>query len=1127
MADDYSSDIHTTGSLAIGGAATGTLEAIGDVDWFKLHLEAGQEYVLSLEPTQNFQYFLGSMLALVGADGQSLAWAGVVSDTDRVLLLHYTPELTGDYCLATSQQFGNGGFAYAVKAMTTQPDAVPADATTTAQVTVGGNYSGQFEFTGDRDWIKFHAEAGQHYSFTIPSVEGNVDIYDFNLLDAAGHRIETIYPFEPLAAGDYYIEVEGAEAGAYTVGLRTVADDYARNTSTTGVLAVGAQASGALQYRGDVDAFRMHLDTGRIYSYTLSGDARDMPYLTLQVVDANGKTLNVSGERIDATTTKFTLAQPPGAGDYYVQVYSTSSLVTRSPYAVQATGAEPDDHGDTAASATGAAVGATVAGAIQGRADVDMIKFSLQAGVTYSLGLVAANGTASQLSAKLADAAGHDIATGYSGQPYGTFTASTTGDYYLAVSSGASTPQTYTVQLTQPADDYSANAATTGALALGAKQSGVLEKGGGDIDWFSVDLQAGQTYWFSALLHNDQAGLSDSSPNLRLLDSQGKQVAQLDLSTSWSEPVLSYVAAASGKYYLELSSAYHYSGSYQVLARPGEADDYGADPTLAGGMVNGVAVAGRIEIQNDKDMFKLTVEAGHDYALELVTADAGGAGKARLGVLDAQGQGVALASLQDGPSTLRQLFHAATSGDYYITVAGNNSSLGGKVGSYTVKATAYALDDYGNTAASAGQLAIGGQVRGAIESPTDVDWVKVHLEAGHSYVFDMLGAAGGGGTLATTVGRAAGLDLYSQYGVALASVSSGATAEPRLAYTATSSGDYYLGAHGNGQNMGSYTLAATDTSTDTTAPTVIGVTPAPGAGGASLYGNIVVEFSEIVKLGAGAGITLKDAAGNAVYLTSGSTGLPASVYGHTLTIDPRVFLKPGATYTLTLPSDSVLDLAGNKYQGATSYSFSTVPAAVVGTAGDDYLIGSAKGLTLDGGAGLDTVYYGDVSSSLVVTREGDHVKVATASGTADTLFNVERLAFSTTVRALDIDGHGGQAYRLYQAAFDRAPDQAGVGYWIAQLDHGTSLHDVADTFVRSAEFITKYGADTSNAAFVDLLYHNVLHRDADAGGAAFWLQVLQDGASRADVLSSFSESPENQAALVGVIGNGFSYIPYV
>jgi hypothetical protein len=104
-----------------------------------------------------------------------------------------------------------------------------------------------------------------------------------------------------------------------------------------------------------------------------------------------------------------------------------------------------------------------------------------------------------------------------------------------------------------------------------------------------------------------------------------------------------------------------------------------------------------------------------------------------------------------------------------------------------------------------------------------------------------------------------------------------------------------------------------------------------------------------------------------------------------------------------------------------------------------------------------------------------------------------------------------QAGRLYQAAFGRAPDDAGVAYWSADLTGGDTLTNVASGFLGSAEFQARYGNPNSNA-FVTSLYRNVLHRDPDAGGLAYWSAAIDSGGlSAAQVLVDFSESPENKA----------------
>ena len=197
---------------------------------------------------------------------------------------------------------------------------------------------------------------------------------------------------------------------------------------------------------------------------------------------------------------------------------------------------------------------------------------------------------------------------------------------------------------------------------------------------------------------------------------------------------------------------------------------------------------------------------------------------------------------------------------------------------------------------------------------------------------------------------------------------------------------------------------------------------------------------------------------------------------------------------------------------------------------NDVLTGGAGDDKLAGGSGTDTASYSGQRSNFVIQRSEAGITVRDLSGAEglDTLTGVERATFGARHFALDIDGATGQAYRIYQAAFNRPPDLGGLGFWLASLDKGKSIADIAAWFMNSPEFIGLYGAAPSNEQLVSQIYENVLHRKPDDGGAAFWLDVLNSGrATRADVLAGFSESAENHAALVGVIGQGIEYLPYL
>lgn len=198
--------------------------------------------------------------------------------------------------------------------------------------------------------------------------------------------------------------------------------------------------------------------------------------------------------------------------------------------------------------------------------------------------------------------------------------------------------------------------------------------------------------------------------------------------------------------------------------------------------------------------------------------------------------------------------------------------------------------------------------------------------------------------------------------------------------------------------------------------------------------------------------------------------------------------------------------------------------------GNDTITGGAGDDSIDGGSGIDTAVFSDVRANYTIAQVPGTADTWTvthnvpgADGT-DTLVDVERLAFADNKVAIDIDGDAGRAYRLYQAAFDRVPDLGGLGFQMNALDTGFTLEQVAGNFIASPEFQAKYGSAVDDTTFVTLLYQNVLHRAPDAGGLQFHLDELANGQTRADVLIHFSESPENQANVVGAIGAGMVYV---
>ena len=113
-------------------------------------------------------------------------------------------------------------------------------------------------------------------------------------------------------------------------------------------------------------------------------------------------------------------------------------------------------------------------------------------------------------------------------------------------------------------------------------------------------------------------------------------------------------------------------------------------------------------------------------------------------------------------------------------------------------------------------------------------------------------------------------------------------------------------------------------------------------------------------------------------------------------------------------------------------------------------------------------------------------------------------------------------FRLYNAAFARFPDADGLRYWISNFSSGIDdERAVSSSFLASAEFKERYGANITHETYVQNLYLNVLNRELDQGGYDYWVGNLNNGVEqRHEVLLGFSESAEYKALFTDMTGFG-------
>ena len=93
--------------------------------------------------------------------------------------------------------------------------------------------------------------------------------------------------------------------------------------------------------------------------------------------------------------------------------------------------------------------------------------------------------------------------------------------------------------------------------------------------------------------------------------------------------------------------------------------------------------------------------------------------------------------------------------------------------------------------------------------------------------------------------------------------------------------------------------------------------------------------------------------------------------------------------------------------------------------------------------------------------------------------------------------------QLYVGYFDRAPDPAGLAFWINVLDSGAlTLTEIAQDFAGQPEAKATYSFLNNDPAvnvvadvegFIEAIYENLFDRAPEPAGLTFWTNVLQNG----------------------------------
>jgi hypothetical protein len=219
------------------------------------------------------------------------------------------------------------------------------------------------------------------------------------------------------------------------------------------------------------------------------------------------------------------------------------------------------------------------------------------------------------------------------------------------------------------------------------------------------------------------------------------------------------------------------------------------------------------------------------------------------------------------------------------------------------------------------------------------------------------------------------------------------------------------------------------------------------------------------------------------------------------------------------------DTAGREYwagQHAAGVTLEDVAAAIVDS-------GEALGQKQDDAAYVTRLY------ANVLERSGDTDGMAfwtgqLAAGTvtraglalqfAD---SAEKLALPSSSQLDFNDSDVATLVRMYEALFDRKPDEAGLNFWIGVHESGVAMRTLAQDFLSGSESAAYY-ATLDDAHFVAALYRTALGHDPSAPEALDWAARLADGVTtRADVLLALADSAE-MVQLVGTISTSIETV---
>jgi len=517
-------------------------------------------------------------------------------------------------------------------------------------------------------------------------------------------------------------------------------------------------------------------------------------------------------------------------------------------------------------------------------------------------------------------------------------------------------------------------------------------------------------------------------------------------------------------------------------------DDFSNDANTTGILTtDGSVTTGTIEIGGDIDFFALTITSSGTYVINLTGGTLPDTG---LALFDENLGLLALNDDRDDSTLDSQIIIELEVGNYFVSAQG---IFDDEIGTYqlTASSTAPVIDDFSADINTTGVLPIDGTVAtGTLELTGDEDWFELTITENQTLEINLTGDS-----LADPL-----LRLYDANGTLLEENDDTNDVDSQITFD-FEPGTFFVSAGSFASSLsGSYQLTAEDPAGST--PDMSGEDIQGDDGNNTLLGSALDDKIQ----GFGGQDVLSGQGGKDTLIGDAARSLSLDSYeGQLFRAFQAVFDRaPDAGGFNTFLTEMRL---GNLTQ-------ENVIAEFVTSAEFQQTFGA-----------LDNQGFVEQLFRNVLDREGDAGGIAAFTASLDSgrerasvvtefansaeffqLMTPPSAAFSTNVIIHPAEA---QVFRIYQAVFNRDPDEAGFTAFTNSIQASVlTAEEITAEFVASAEFQLTYG-NLENAEFVELLFTNVLPGNMDAQGRADFTEALDAGTlTRAGMVAEFVDSFE-------------------